>query len=115
MNQVVENVGSFIMIVAVFAIVAWVINAAFNYSLKKRMIDLGRIDESSLKFLAKPVEARLQNVKWGLLFFFGGLGLVIIEFLPYKGDESPLPYGIEAICLAIGFFLYYIIARRQKS
>src|SRR4051812_43670078 len=86
MNQVVENVGAFIMIISIFLTVAWVIISAFNYSLKKKLIDLGHIDDSSLRFLQRPPESKLQNIKWALLFFFGGLGLIVCEYIPYNGN-----------------------------
>ncbi len=114
MNQIIESLGSFIMIIAVFAIFARIVGLTYNFILKRRMIELGHIDDKSIEFLSKPEESKLQNMKWALLFFFGGLGLVIIQFLPFKDEGSPLPYGVEAIFLAIGFFLYYIIARRPK-
>ena len=114
MNQIVESIGSFIMIIAVFMIFAQIIKSTYNFILKRRMMELGHIDAASIEFLSKPGESKLQNIKWGLLCFFGGLGLVVIQFLPYKDEQSPLPYGIEAIFLSIGFFLYYIFARRQE-
>ncbi|ACT96662.1 hypothetical protein [Dyadobacter fermentans] len=50
-------------------------------------------------------------MKWGILSLFGGMGLVVIEFLPYKISESTLPDGVEAIFLAVGFLVYHYISR----
>jgi hypothetical protein len=45
----------------------------------------------------------------------GGLGLITIEILPFSATESLIPYGIEAIFLAIGFLAYFFILNSKKS
>ena len=112
--RIVENIGGFTMIISGFLVVGWILVSALNYSLKRRALQKERIDKNILQLFAKPTEAILTNIKWGLLLLSGGIGLVIIAFLPYKGDTSPLPYGVEAVFLGLGFLAYYLIARRIK-
>jgi hypothetical protein len=112
---IIDNIGGFTMIISGFVVIAWIINAAFNFSLKRRMLQKEKIDDNMLQLFAKPVESLLGNIKWGLLLFSGGIGLVLLEFLPFSGETSPLPYGVEAVCLGAGFLAYYFIARSIRS
>lgn len=76
------------------------------------MIETNLDDENVINAIleTKGSKEREQNVlKWTLLGIFGGLGLVIQEFLPYSMDESMLPYGVVIIFLSIGLLLYYLL------
>lgn len=78
------------------------------------MIETNLDDENVIKAIldAKGNKEREQNVlKWMLLGIFGGLGLVIQEFLPYSMDESMLPYGVVIIFLSIGLLIYYLLIK----
>jgi hypothetical protein len=103
-----------VMIVLVIAVAIVIINA-FNFKLKKRIIESGPIDDNALKFLGSISGLNSESLKWGLILLFGGIGLVVVEFLPYKFEDSPLPYGIESIFFAIGFLVYYLLVRAKKS
>lgn len=89
--------------------------ALYNYRLKKRIIDSGPIDEYALKFLNSLSSRGSEGLKWGFILLFGGIGLVILEFIPFKANASPLPYGVEAIFLALGFLSYYYFVKKEKS
>ena len=103
----------FLTPIAICIVVAIVIIALYNYRLKKRIIDSGPIDENSLKFLMSLSGLGSEVLKWGLIFLFGGAGLILIEFLPYPADESSLPYGIVLISIAMGFLTYYLIMKKK--
>jgi 4-hydroxybenzoate polyprenyltransferase len=105
----------FLTPIAICIVVAIVIIALYNYRLKKRIIDSGPIDENSLKFLMSLSGLGSDVLKWGLIFLFGGAGLILIEFLPYPADESSLPYGIVLISIAMGFLTYYLIMKKQQK
>lgn len=105
----------FLTPIAICIVVAVIIIALYNYRLKKRIIDLGPIDDNSLKFLMSLSGLGSEVLKWGLIFFFGGAGLILIEFLPYPANESSLPYGVVLISIALGFLTYYLIAKKQQK
>ena len=76
------------------------------------MIETNLDDVNVVKAIleTKGPKEREQNVlKWTLLGIFGGLGLIIQEFLPYKMDASILPYGVLIILLSIGLLIYYLL------
>lgn len=98
---------------ATAAIIAIVIIGFLNFLLKKKIIESGKLDENYLELLNKRTD-NINMLKWGILFLSGGIGLVVLGFLPYYADQSPIPWGIEAIFLSAGFLIYYLIVRNTK-
>ena len=91
-----------------------VIKYTTDYLLKKKMIDKGYIDEESQALFKEEKSAgKYAALKWGLIAFFGGLSLVLIEFIPF-GFESPLPYGLVILFVALGFLIYYHIVKKES-
>jgi hypothetical protein len=97
-----------------------VIISILNHRIKMRMIKDGHVDENSIKILSQENSGfKLDTLKWGIILLFGGIGLIILDYLPhndvldsrYNYRDSPLPFGIEIVCLALGFLVYYFIAR----
>ncbi len=111
-----QNIDNIISTIVVFATFAVVIIAILNFILKMRILNLGYKDETYIKLLSKSIEYKESTLKWAILLFFGGLGLIVINFIPNPAAyESPLPYGTEAIFLAAGFMCYYFIARKENK
>jgi len=104
----------FLIPIVLFIVIAVIIIAFYNYKIKKQIIESGPIDENALKFLFSLSDLGSNVLKWGLIMLFGGVGLVVIEFLPYSAKESTLPFGIEAIFLALGFLVYFFIMKKEK-
>lgn len=92
-----------------------IIIAFYNYRLKKRIIEAGPIDDNALKFLTSLSGLGSDMLKWGVILLFGGIGLVVLEFIPFEARHSSLPYGVEAIFLAIGFLTYYFMVKKDKQ
>lgn len=86
-----------------------------DYILKKKMIEKGYVNAESQSIFQKDERTnRYASLKWGLIVFFAGASLVLMEFIPTRGD-SPLPYGLFAIFVSAGFLLYYYLVRRENS
>jgi len=110
-----SNTSVAIMFVAAFSAMAFVIDRLLSYRLKSRVVKSGITDVETIKLLNKVNGyTKLQALKWALLLFFAGVGLIIIQFIPYDLN-SPLPYGIEAVSIATGFFIYYLILFKSTS
>jgi hypothetical protein len=94
-----------------------IIISILNHRIKMRMIKDGHVDENSIKILSQENNSfKLDTLKWGIILLFGGIGLIILEYIPYGYDfrdshGSPLPFGIETVSLALGFLVYHFIAR----
>lgn len=110
-----KQIAPFITLIVVAIVLAVVVISLLNYILKKKIIESGPLDDNSLNFLRSLSDAASNTLKWALLLFFGGLGLMVLEFVPYSAEHSPLPFGIEAIFLSMGFFIYYFIGQKVKK
>lgn len=68
------------------------------------------MDAESLKLMNEVhADAKRKILKWALLLLFGGLGLIVLQYTHY-GLNEPMPYGIEAVFISTGFFIYYLLA-----
>lgn len=86
-----------------------------DYILKKRMIEKGFVnDDTQAIFKQHTADNRYSSLKWGLIIFFAGLALVIMEFIP-TGPESPLPYGLFALSVSLGFLIYYYVIKKESG
>ena len=87
-----------------------------DYILKKKMIDKGFVnDDTQAIFKSHSVsEGKFPSLKWGLLTFFAGLSLIIMEYVPVS-PESPLPYGLFTVAVSLGFLIYYFIVKQNAE
>lgn len=86
-----------------------------DYILKKKMIEKGFVnDETQAIFRQHSVDNKYSSLKWGLITFFAGLSLIVMEYVPVS-PESPLPYGLFVVALSIGFLLYYFMVKRETK
>jgi hypothetical protein len=84
-----------------------------DYILKKKMIEKGYVNEESQSvFKEHKLENRYSALKWGLLTFSAGIALIIIDAMHVDAD-STLPYGIFAVCVSLGFLVYYFMVRKE--
>jgi hypothetical protein len=85
-----------------------------DYMLKKKMVDKGFVNEDT-QAIFKQYEGesnKYSSLKWGLIAFFGGISLIIMEYVPVSPD-SPLPYGLFAVSVSLGFLIYYFLVKRE--
>ncbi|MGA0556633.1 DUF6249 domain-containing protein [Larkinella sp. VNQ87] len=102
------------VILAISAGIYLILKPLIRYLLRRRLMELGQWNEESLRQLDDDNDRPTDNLKWGLILLFFGLGLILVAFLPYS-YESSLPYGIVAVSTALGFLLYYAIVSQQNS
>jgi peptidoglycan/LPS O-acetylase OafA/YrhL len=105
----------FIVVIVFFILIAIFILALYNYRLKKRIIDAGPLDEIGLRFLQQLSDSRTEAMKWAIILSTTGLGLIVMQFIPYSAADSPLPYGVEMLFVALGFFLYHLFIRNHQD
>jgi uncharacterized protein YneF (UPF0154 family) len=110
-----KQLAPFLVMIVVLIILAVLISGYFHYRLRKRILDAGPLDDEAIRLLRQVPGVASEALKWGLLLFFGGIGLIVLAFIPYNFEGSPLPYGLEAVFLSVGFLLYYGISWRRKS
>ena len=108
-----KKLAPFIVMIVILVVIAFIIVVISNYHLKKKALDKGPIDSNTLKVFELMNSYGSEMLKWGMVLLFGGIGLVIIEFLPCD-ENSPLPYGVETICVSLGFLTYYFVISKRK-
>lgn len=87
--------------------------ALTDYILKKKMIEKGYVNEDTQAIFKRHAdENKYAALKWGLIILFGGLALIILEFIP-TSPESPLPYGLLAFFISLGFLIYYFLVKKE--
>ncbi len=90
-----------------------IIKVITDYILRKKMIDKGFVnDDSQSIFKQYSSENKYSALKWGIIILSGGIALIIIDALTVD-PETPLPYGIFAVCLSVGFLTYYAIVKKE--
>ncbi len=87
-----------------------------DYILKKKMIEKGFVNDDTQSIFKNHStnESKFPSLKWGLLAFFAGLSLIIMEFIPVS-PESPLPYGLFTVAVSLGFLIYYFIVKESNE
>ena len=103
-------VGAIIVGVIFYGIVS-IVRTVADYQLRRKLINLGHVDRQSTEILSKTQNSHLDSLKWGLIILFGGIGFIIIS-LPFINIDSPLPFGIMSVCVALGFLVYFFVAQR---
>ena len=87
-----------------------------DYILKKKMIEKGFVNEDTQAIFKQQqnLESKFPSLKWGLIIFFIGLSLIVMEYVP-TSPESPLPYGLVAVSTSLGFLIYYFIVKNEAK
>lgn len=86
-----------------------------DYILKKKMIEKGFVNDDTQAIFKQHQQAadnKFNSLKWGLIAFFAGLSLIIMEYIPTT-PESPLPYGLFVVSVSFGFLIYYFIVKKD--
>ena len=92
-----------------------IIKSITNYRLRKRMIDAGLVDEKHMELLKESSkESYYSSLKWGLIFFFAGVALILVNSLDLYYD-STAAYGIVISSASVGFLIYFAFMRREMK
>jgi uncharacterized membrane protein YwaF len=114
--EIMEQLEGILISITLFISITIIVIAILNFILKNRLIGSGQTDPEILKSLSQSFNHNIAVLKWGFILLFGGIGLVVINFIPdARTLESPLPYGIEMIFLAAGFLCYYLKVKDSKK
>ena len=86
-----------------------------DYILKKKMIEKGFVNEDTQAIFKRNTEEnKYVTLKWGLIILFAGLSLILMEYIGYD-NQSPLPYGLFAMFVSLGFLIYYFVVKKELN
>lgn len=112
MEEIVVPIASFVFLA--FVIVG-VTRAVSDGMTRRRLIQANASPEFARTLLARDAEAsRRDALKYGLLVGAVGLGLVVVQFMPY-GPNQPIVYGTLLLFAAAGLLAYYAMTRRVAA
>lgn len=96
--------------------VYWFTKTMTDYILKKKMIDKGFVNDTTQAIFKNQVSVddKYTSLKWGLIVLAAGLALVVLEYIETRPD-SPLPYGLFAVFVSIGFLVYYFMVQKKNN
>jgi hypothetical protein len=101
-----------------------IIKLISEHFLRRKIINTGHLDKAEI---LGPIAEKLEkenkypSLKWGLVAFMAGLGLIIIEVIGVnrpemiKDYDAMLPIGIELVFISLGFLIYFFIANSKKN
>ncbi len=80
---------------------------------RRRLIESGAAPELARAIAAAPKDDPGLNsaLRWGIVTGAVGLGLIVVQFLPYRSGE-PIVLGVVLVFAAAGLLTYYASARR---
>ncbi len=107
-----EYIGPAIVIGTIFFGIVMIIKSISEHFLRRKMIDNNQLDERTVQALKLETNPH-TSLKWGMVALFGGIGLIILEFIPHEYN-SPLPFGLEAVMISLGFLFYYFLVKKQS-
>ncbi len=94
--------------------IGYFIKTLTDYRLKKKLIEKGLVNSDAAELFKDQVDSKYGSLKWGLIILFGGLGLILLHSIEYYRD-SPLPFGVFAVSVSLGFLIYFAIANRMSK
>ncbi len=102
-----------------------IIRVISEHFLKRKLIQNGHVEQAGILVTPDAPAGETQrypSLKWGLVAFTAGLGLIIIEIIrsyPTVNTtdlyETALPYGIELVFISLGFLIYFFLVNRLKK
>jgi len=108
----------------VFSGIYYILRLLADYLLKRRLIkseQYERVGILDTPKLANDEVNRYPSLKWGLVAFMAGLGLILIEVLKWKNSDlfdyykSVMPFGILLVSISLGFLIYFLIMNAKRK
>lgn len=109
----------------VFFAIYHILKNLTEFLLKRKIIKSGHFEKAEIldqKVVEPSGEVnKYPSLKWGLVAFLGGLGLILIDVLENSGNfnidyrHGVLPVGIELVFISLAFLIYFVIVNFSKK
>lgn len=122
--------SDFLAMAVVFYGIYRIFKEFLDFFLKKKIINSGHVKSAGILNSSSSLEnnetQKYPSLKWGLISFFAGIGLVLITVFYYNYDfpnnyswdrdiKSLLFLGVELTFISLGFLIYFIIVMKSKK
>jgi hypothetical protein len=112
------------MAAVVFYALFQAIKLVSEHLLKRKLIKAEQYEKVGILEAPKQTSDesnRYPSLKWGLVAFSGGMGLIIIEVIRSINPDlinyrnAVLPMGIVLVFVSLGFLIYFFIMNSKKK
>lgn len=104
-----------VLAIMLFSSLTIIIKELLNYRLKRRLLELYSRDPEIIEKFRAATNPIAESLKYGLLFLFAGVGMVIIHFLPDATINSTIGYAVEMIAVSFAFLVYALMIKMGSS
>lgn len=112
-NEDMFNIGATILVIALcMAFVLALVKMIFLHRLKKKIIENGIPETLAESILKADSASGDANLKWCFILIGLGIGLGIVHYTTPLGLHS---LAILSLCIAVGFFCYFIYTKRTQN
>jgi len=123
--------NDFFIPVIIFTGIYYILKNFTDFLLKRKIIKAGHFDHAGIleqkvasETIGNQEANKYPSLKWGLVAFFAGIGLIFIDHMTPSGNNedlyrnfmqnSVLPFGIELVSISFGFIAYFLIVNFTK-
>lgn len=110
------HIAPILILAVIFGGIALILYVSASFKLRNKILNAGKLElePNQIKALFEDIElSKTTPLKWGLILFFGGLGLIVINYLSVD-INSTLPWGIEIVALSLGYLIYYVLTKAKE-
>jgi len=104
--------GEMIPIVLFICIVA-IVKIVIDANLKRKVLEMGTIDDNAQVFLNTMAYNDPSSIKWGMVLIAAGAVILLTELIPFHISDQTVIGGVLAAA-GIAFIVHYFWAARQS-
>jgi len=103
-----EQFTDVIELAIVFFTIGFVVKIILDYSMRKRLIEKGIVDEN-VKYLFSQGGPAASSLKWGMIMVGVGVAIIIGKLVPYRWSDEITVSGMF-ILAGLALIVYYFVA-----
>jgi len=109
-----ENTFPFVLPVALFLVVAYVIKAMLEAKTRHKLIEKGMVDENVKHLFQHPKDTRLSSLKWGMILVGVGIAFLVGQFLPEEISEG-VTVSSAVILAGLALLIFYAVKSKVSA
>jgi phosphoenolpyruvate carboxylase len=109
----VEDVVALFIPITFIIVVGLIAKWLSDNRLRRELANAGINPELAEKLMAAPAPSSDSSLKWGIVAIAVGLSLAVIQ-LAHLNEDDPVSFGIVFIFGGAGLLLHYFLGSRQE-
>jgi hypothetical protein len=112
MSEIVRTAYIVLIFAVIMGFIISMTRMILDYLVKRKMIEKGISDVLASKVLQPGKNSRNESLKWFLILLSAATGFFMVNIYQPLGIHS---LGIMVLAMAIGFFTYYLLIRKNEN